>query len=114
LLSKLSFIGDAPYYVFQCRPALGNRAYTVPIEEGYEIIERAKSRVSGLAKRFRYTLSHATGKMEIVGKTDEHVYFKYHRAAKDEDSGRIRVCASNPDACWLDDYEEFASHDPHV
>jgi L-lysine 2,3-aminomutase len=74
LLGKLSFIGAAPYYIFQCRPALGNRAYTVPIEQGYEIVEQTKSRVSGLAKRVRYVMSHSSGKIEFVGKTDDMVY----------------------------------------
>lgn len=106
LLDRLSFMGVAPYYIFQCRPAVGNKAYTVPIEEAYEIVEQAKSLVSGLAKRVRYTMSHTTGKIEIVGKTKDHVYFKYHRAFKDEDSGRFMVFASNPDACWFDDYKE--------
>lgn len=106
LLDRLSFTGVVPYYVFQCRPAVGNKAYTVPIEEAYEIVEQAKSLVSGLAKRARYTMSHATGKIEIVGKTKNQVYFKYHRAFKDEDSGRFMVFASNPNAYWFDDYEK--------
>ena len=106
LLDKLSFVGAIPYYIFQCRPAVGNKAYTVPIEEGYEIVEQAKGLVSGLAKRARYTMSHSSGKVEIVGKTKDFVYFKYHRAAKDEDSGRFMVFKSNPDAYWLDDYDE--------
>lgn len=112
LLRQLSSIGDVPYYIFQCRPARGNKAYTVPIEEGYEIIEQAKSRVSGLAKRLRYTMSHATGKMEVIGKLGGHVYFKYHRAADDVDSGRIMVFASNPDAYWFDDYDEVICEYP--
>jgi len=106
LLKRLSFIGAVPYYIFQCRPALGNKAYTVPIEQGYEIIEQAKSRVSGLAKRARYTMSHSSGKIAIVGKTEDLVHFKYHRAADDANSGRFMVFKSNPDACWLDDYDE--------
>lgn len=106
LLDKLSFIGAIPYYIFQCRPAEGNKAYTVPIEEGYEIVEQAKALVSGLAKRARYAMSHASGKIEIVGKTEDVMYFKYHRAAKDEDSGRFLAFRSNPNACWLDDYDE--------
>ena len=112
LLAKLSFIGAVPYYIFQCRPALGNRAYTVPIEEGYEIVEQAKSRVSGLAKRARYTMSHSSGKIEIVGKTKDYVYFKYHRAFRDEDSGRFMVFKSNPNACWFDDYDELVEDYP--
>jgi len=106
LLAKLSFIGAVPYYIFQCRPALGNKAYTVPIEEGYEIVERAKALVSGLAKRVRFVMSHSTGKIEIIGRTEEYVYFKYHRAAEDADSGRFMALVSNPDAYWLDDYTE--------
>jgi len=112
LLNKLSYIGATPYYIFQCRPALGNKAYTVPIEEGYEIVEQAKSMVSGLAKRVRYAMSHATGKIEILGKTKEFVYFKYHRAADDNNSGRFMVFKSNPDACWLDDYDEMVDDYP--
>jgi len=112
LLAKLSFIGDIPYYIFQCRPAVGNKAYTVPIEEGYEIVEQAKARVSGLAKRARYTMSHSSGKIEIVGKTREIVYFRYHRAAKDKDSGRFMAFKSNPDACWFDDYDEVIQDYP--
>lgn len=106
LLQKCSFAGIVPYYLFQCRPALGNHAYTVPIEEGYEILRKAKSKVSGLAKRLRFVMSHSSGKLEIIARTDEYTYFKYHRAADDADSSRILICRSNPRACWLDDYEE--------
>ena len=107
LLAKLSFVGAVPYYIFQCRPAMGNKAYTVPIEQGYEIVESARSQISGLAKRARYVMSHATGKIEIVGKTKDFAYFKYLRAAKDEDSGRFMAFRSNPEACWIDDYDEI-------
>jgi KamA family protein len=106
LLGKLSFIGAVPYYIFQCRPALGNKTYTVPIEEGYRIVERAKALVSGLAKRVRFVMSHSTGKIEIAGITKNRVYFKFHRAANDADSGRFLVLKSNPNAYWLDDYDE--------
>ncbi|MFB0553154.1 MAG: KamA family radical SAM protein [Phycisphaerae bacterium] len=112
LLAQLSFIGAIPYYIFQCRPATGNKAYTVPIEEGYEILEQAKSLVSGLAKRARYVMSHATGKIEILGKTKEFVYLKYHRAADDRDSGRFLIFRSNPDAYWFDDYDEVVRDYP--
>jgi KamA family protein len=112
LFARLSFVGAVPYYVFQCRPAVGNKAYTVPIEEGYEIVEQAKSLVSGLAKRARYTMSHTTGKIEILGKTKEFVYFKYHRAARDQDSGRFLVFRRNPNACWFDDYDEVVRDYP--
>jgi len=107
LLGRLSYIGAVPYYIFQCRPALGNKAYTVPVEQGYQIVEQAKTRVSGLAKRVRFVMSHSSGKLEILGKVNELVYLKYHRAADDADSGRFLVVKSNPNAYWLDDYDEI-------
>jgi hypothetical protein len=51
-------------------------------------------------------MSHSSGKIEIIGKTKDHVYLKYHRAAKDHDSGRFMVFKSNPEACWFDDYDQ--------
>ena len=112
LVANLSFVGVVPYYIFQCRPAVGNRAYTVPIEEGYEIVEQTKALVSGLAKRFRFVMSHSTGKIEVIGKSDGFVYFKYHRAADDAESGRFLTFKSNPDAYWLDDYVEMTADYP--
>lgn len=112
LLGRLSFIGAVPYYIFQCRPALGNKAYTVPIERGYEILEQAKALVSGLAKRVRFVMSHSTGKIEVIGKTKDFVYLKYHRAANDADSGRFLALASNSNAYWLDDYAEIIEDYP--
>ena len=112
LLAELSFVGVIPYYIFQCRPATGNKAYTVPIEKGYEIVEQAKSLVSGLAKRARYVMSHSTGKIEILGKTKEFVCFKYHRAADDKHSGRFLVLRSNTNAYWFDDYDEVVRDYP--
>ena len=112
LLAELSFIGAVPYYIFQCRPAVGNKTYTVPIERGYEIIEQAKAQVSGLAKRARFVMSHSSGKIEIIGRTEERVYFKYHRAASDENSGKFFAFKSNQNACWLDDYDEIIRNYP--
>ena len=112
LFAMLSFIGVLPYYVFQCRPVLGNKDYTVPVEEGYTIFEQAKGLVSGLAKIARFVMSHSTGKIEIAAKIKGFVYFKYHRAAHDQDSGEFIVCKSNPKAYWFDDYKEVIKDYP--
>jgi len=112
LFKELSFLGVAPYYVFQCRPTIGNKAYAVPIEEGYEIFEQARMNCSGLAKRARFVMSHSSGKIEIVGKSDGEVYFKYHRSAQPEDSGKFMGFKSNPEAYWFDDYEEVIREYP--
>ena len=112
LFAKLSFIGVPPYYVFQCRPALGNKAYTIPVEESYEIFECARAMVSGLAKRARFVMSHSTGKIEVIGKAAETIFFKYHRAAEDADSSLFLSFRSNPQAYWFDDYEETMADYP--
>ncbi len=113
LFRKLSFAGVPPYYVFQIRPAVGNKPFAVPVEQGYVIFERAKARVSGLAKRARFVMSHSTGKIEVVGLTDEYIFFKYHRAARYEDSGRFMAFRRNPRAYWFDDYK-IRLHDSPV
>lgn len=108
LFKQLSFIGVPPYYVFQCRPTLGNRTYAVPIEEAYHSFELARIQCSGLAMRARFVMSHATGKIEIVGLTRKFVYMKYHSAAGPKDKGRFLVFDRNPAAFWLEDYGEPA------
>ncbi len=104
LWSELSFLGVAPYYVFQCRPTVGNRTYAVPVEEAYLIVEGARARCSGLAKRARFVMSHARGKIEIVGLAEGQVFMRFHRAPGRQDRGRFLIFPSNPGAYWLDDY----------
>ena len=106
LFSKLSFIGVPPYYVFLCRPTLGNEAYSIPVEKGYEIFEKSRIRCSGLAKRARLVMSHESGKIEVVGMTNDQIFFKYARAANSEDNARFLAFYRNPIANWFDDYEE--------
>ncbi len=104
LFNELSYSGIAPYYVFICRPTLGNYSYAVPVEEAYEIFEQARMHCSGLAKRARMAMSHFTGKIEIVGLTDSHIFMRYHRAANPEQKGRFMIYERNPEAYWFDDY----------
>jgi KamA family protein len=108
LLSRLSFAGVTPYYVFQCRPTMGNRAYSVPLEEACQIFQKAQARCSGLAKRARFVMSHASGKIEIIAVKDGFVYMRYLQASSIEDEGRFMVLSSNKNAHWLDDYQTEA------
>jgi len=103
LYERLSWIGVAPYYLFQCRPTRGNAIYSVPLTEAYTIFHEARADLSGLAKRARFVMSHATGKIEIAGMDDHHLYLKYHRAKKREDRERFMVFRRDDRAHWLDD-----------
>ncbi len=107
MFNKLSYIGVPPYYVFQCRPTLGNRIYVTPLEEAFEIFETARTRCSGLAKRARFVMSYDTGKIEVVGLTEKYIYFKYLRAADEDNDAKFMVFNRNPDAYWFDDYKEL-------
>ena len=40
LFGRLSYNGVVPYYLFLCRPTLGNEPYIVPVEKGLEIFRR--------------------------------------------------------------------------
>jgi len=104
LFSALARVGIAPYYVFQGRLTTGNRAFAVPLEEGYTIFEQARARTSGLGKRARFVMSHAEGKIEVAGLTDRAVVLKMHRAADPARNGEVLLFARNPGAYWLEDY----------
>jgi L-lysine 2,3-aminomutase len=103
LFRELSFAGCPPYYVFQGRPTSGNAPYEVPIVEGFHIFTEANRRVSGLAKRARFVMSHKTGKIEIVGVDEKYLYMRYHRSPLPEDFGKMIVALRDDDAYWLDD-----------
>lgn len=103
LFRALSFAGIAPYYLFQGRPTAGNRPFETTIVESFFLFEEAKWRVSGLAKRARLVMSHASGKVEIVGVDEQHIYLRYHRAKDPRDEGRFLVCRRDDGAQWLDD-----------
>ena len=103
LMSGLTGFGVTPYYLFQCRPTAGVQSlFQVPVTEGYDIVEAAKARLSGYSKRFRYVMSHHTGKIEILGKTgDGRMVFKYHQAKEKKNQGRLFVETLSDTDCWL-------------
>ncbi|MGM0639824.1 MAG: KamA family radical SAM protein [Thermotogota bacterium] len=107
LFKKLSFYGVPPYYVFQGRPVIGNKPFIIPVEKGYSIFLKSLEKISGLAKRPKFVMSHRTGKIEISALTKDHIIFRYHRAARDKDYGKFFIYKRNPEAFWFDDYSEL-------
>lgn len=104
LLRELVSVGVNPYYVFQCRPVKRVKAsFQVPLARGHAIVEAARERLSGHGKRFKYVMSHRTGKIEIAGTADGWMYLKYHEATRPEDAGRLFRRRLVPGAGWLDD-----------
>ena len=111
LFRELSWIGCPPYYVFQCRPTAGNEPYAVPIVRGWEIFREALRHGSGLARRARYVMSHASGKIEILAVDDEHIYARYHRAKDAANRGSFMVFKRNDEAYWLEDLQPIVATD---
>ena len=106
LLKDLVRIGVAPYYVFQCRPVKRVKyQFQVPICKGLQIIEEAKANCDGLSKRFKYIMSHKTGKIEIIGVMNGNIYFKYHQAKDKKNYGKVFSRKINETAGWLEDFQ---------
>ena len=103
LLNDLTAIGVHPYYVFQCRPVkFVKEHFQVPLSEGIDIISEAKKNLNGLGKGFRYAMSHPRGKIEIFGKAEGKIIFKFHQNKYEEDSDRLFMRDLDEEARWLD------------
>jgi len=108
---QLSWIGCPPYYLFQGRPTAGNEPYEVPIVRGWHIFREALRHGSGLARRARFSMSHETGKIEILGVDEKHIYMRYHRAKDAALRGRLMVFKRDDEAYWLDQLEPAPNTD---
>ena len=105
LMNRLVSIGVAPYYVFQCRPVKRVKThFQVPICEGVRIVEKAKEDCNGHSKRFKYIMSHKTGKIELLGIMNDEIYFKYHEAKNRKNLGVMFKRQVDEKAGWLDDF----------
>ena len=114
LYRKLSFIGVSPYYNFQVRPAVGNKTFAIPLVKAYRIIQEAKKNISGTAKRSIFVMSHALGKIEVIGLDHFYIYMRYHRAPNPIDTGKFIIARRNDEAYWLDDLEILSVVDSGV
>lgn len=109
LLDKLSWAGVTPYYFFVNRPVAGNRDFVLTLEEVYRIVEEAKARTSGLGKRVRLSMSHTSGKIEILAIENGKAYLKYHQS-RDGNYGKMMILDCPKDAAWFDDLPGNEAH----
>jgi lysine 2,3-aminomutase len=104
LLDKLVSIGVNPYYVFQCRPVKRvKHNFQLPLLRAIKIVENTKKICNGHSKRFKYILSHKTGKIEILGEFNGEIYFKYHQAKNRKNLGKIFKKPINEKVGWLEE-----------
>lgn len=102
LLDKLSWAGVTPYYFFINRPVAGNSDFVIPLQRAYKLVEGAKARTSGLGKRVRLSMSHTSGKIEILAIENGMAYLKYHQS-RDNEYGKFMVLECPEDSAWFDD-----------
>jgi KamA family protein len=102
LMDSLVAAGIVPYYLFQCRPVKRvQKSFQLPIPEGLNIVEEAKKNLSGMAKRFKFAMSHKIGKIEIIGQMNNEIIFKLHNARDTGQTGRLFTLDAGETGGWL-------------
>lgn len=109
LMNGLTSIGVNPYYLYQCMPVSRVRNhFQVSLKEGIDMVDEAKQRLDGYAKRFKFIMGHDIGKIEIVGRIEDKLVLKHihSRPEKPEEASSMKIMKLTPKAGWLDDMEE--------
>jgi len=110
--------GVGNHYFFCGRDIVAYRAFNVPIEEAWRILNESQKGLSGVEAHARLSITHYKGKTEVAAVTNEPIdglagaengvlIFKNLRSAGDApDRGKVCIVGRNPDAVWFDDYED--------
>jgi lysine 2,3-aminomutase len=108
LMNGLVRMGINPYYLYQCMPVARVRHhFQVPLKAGIDIVDQAKNRLDGYAKRFKFIIGHEIGKIEICGRIDDKLILKRLH----NDDSRMMIMEMDDRAGWLDDMKEITLED---
>ena len=115
--------GIENHYFFCGREIIGHKAFNVPIEEAWRILNESQKGLSGVETHARFALSHFKGKTEVVAVVEDAleampqaengmVIFKLIRSPADAaDRSRISIVERNPEAVWIDSYADRVLYD---
>ena len=110
--------GIENHYFFCGRDIVGHRAFNVPIEEAWQILNESQMGLSGVETHARLSITHYKGKTEVVAVSEKplpgsskgvngFLVFKHMRGVGDaSEKGRIAIVGRNPEAIWFNDYED--------
>ncbi len=110
--------GVGNHYFFCGRDIVAYRAFNVPIETAWNLLNESQKGLSGVETHARLSITHYKGKTEVAAVTNEPIpgvpasengvlIFKNLRnALSAPDRGKVCVVGRNPDAIWFDDYED--------
>ena len=111
LMNGLLRIGVNPYYLYQCMPVARVRHhFQVPLKKGVDLVDEARRRFDGYAKRFKYIIGHDIGKLEICGRIGDKLILKqlHARSGHEDEVSRLLVRQLNENGGWLDDLPEIS------
>ena len=111
-------VGVGNHYFFCGRDIVAYKAFNVPIETAWNLLNESQKGLSGVETHARLSITHYKGKTEVSAVTNEPIpgvpgtengvlIFKILRNALDApDRGKVCIVGRNPDAIWFDDYED--------
>lgn len=110
--------GIENHYFFCGRDIVGHKAFNVPIEEAWRILNESQKGLSGVEAHARLSITHYKGKTEVAAVTEEPipglkgaengvVIFKLLRSSADApDRCKVTIVGRNPDAIWFSGYDD--------
>jgi len=104
LMEGLLAIGVNPYYLYQCMPVSRVRHhFQIPLKQGIDIVDRARAKLNGYGKRFKYIIGHDIGKLEICGMVGNQIVLKqmHARIGHPEQASRIILQDLDDNAGWV-------------
>ena len=111
------------HYFFCGRDIIGHKAFNLPIEDSWNLLNDSQKGLSGVEASARLSITHYLGKTEVVAVTNEPmpgvpgtengvVIFKLLRGAADAPlKGKIAIVGRNPEAIWFSGYEDRVIYD---
>ena len=106
------------HYFFCGRDIIGYKAFNVPIEQTWQILNESQKGLSGIEAHARLSITHYKGKTEVVAVSNEPipgvrgaekgvVVLKLLRSVESApDRGKLTIVGRNPEAIWFDGYAD--------
>lgn len=119
----LKRVGAENHYFFCGRDIIAHKAFNVPIETAWNVLNESQKGLSGVEAHARLSITHYKGKTEVAAVTNEPipgvpgtengvVIFKILRNAADApDRGKVCIVGRNPEAIWFDGYADRVIYD---
>ncbi|MBT5410073.1 MAG: hypothetical protein HOK75_07410 [Phycisphaerae bacterium] len=119
----LKRVGADNHYFFCGRDIVAHRAFNVPIETAWDILNESQKGLSGVETHAKLSITHYLGKTEVSAVTNEPipglpgsengvVILKLLRnAAGAPLRGKVCIVGRNPEAIWFTDYEDRVLYD---